>query len=104
MDKIAEDSLGHKILSRPTIHEVNFDITSEVLKLEKSHVSNYFRNPEKNWGPKRAAAIVIPRESVLERTERQDRENAESEEKKLIREENTEVANGEKMNEEKATD
>jgi hypothetical protein len=51
-------------MTRESEHQINFEVTQEVLKAEKNRVSNYFPNPEKNWGPKRAAAIVIPREEV----------------------------------------
>lgn len=77
MDKLTEDCLGYKIMMRPTVHKINFDITPEVKKLSKEHVSNYFKNPEKHWGPKRAAAIVIQRESKKERFEREQRESEE---------------------------
>lgn len=77
MDKITEDSIGYKIMMRPTVYKIDFEITPAVKKLSKDHISNYFKNPEKNWGPKRAAAIVIQRETKKERYER---ENLESEE------------------------
>lgn len=66
MDKIEPDSVGYKIMTRETSQPVNFDVSEDVLKADKSRVSNYFPNPEKHWGPKRAAAIVIPRD-VTER-------------------------------------
>jgi hypothetical protein len=52
MDKLTEDCLGYKIMMRPTVNKINFEITPEVKKLSKEHVSNYFNNPEKHWGPK----------------------------------------------------
>ena len=64
MDKIELGSIGHMLLTRETSEPVNFDVTEEVLKAEKGRVSNYLPNPEKHWGPKRAAAIVIPRDAT----------------------------------------
>jgi hypothetical protein len=83
MDKISENTLGHIILNRVISHKINFEVTEEVVQLEKAHVSNYFRNPEKNWGPKRAAAIVIQRETKKERYERENMIGSQSEERKI---------------------
>lgn len=100
MDKIPENSLGQKIMDRPTVHKVDFTITPEVIKIEKSHVSNYFNNPEKNWGPKRAAAIVIPRESKKDRHERENQADEDLEENRKIEEHTDETQKEEKMIEE----
>ena len=94
MDKIEPDSIGFKLLTRDNSAPVNFDITEEVLHLEKKRVSNYFPNPEKNWGPKRAAAIVIPRAGINEKKKKFLEENkqlSEEDEEEQMAEEDLEA-------------
>lgn len=86
MDKLTEDCLGYKIMMRPTVNKINFEITPEVKKLSKEHVSNYFNNPEKHWGPKRAAAIVMQRETKEERSERERLEEEEENKEAMVQE------------------
>jgi hypothetical protein len=54
--------VGYKLVTRPSVYKIDFEISNQVKKQKKDHVSNYFKNPEKHWGPKRAAAIVMQRE------------------------------------------
>ena len=35
------------------------DISNELKESFKNKPSNFFKNPEKHWGPKRAATIVV---------------------------------------------
>lgn len=62
LDKVEPESVGMKILEKTPEHKISFDVVKEVLDDEKNKPSNYFPNPEPNWGPKKAAAIKITRE------------------------------------------
>lgn len=39
-------------------------LNEELVKREKARVSNFFPNPEPNWGPKKAASIITDRSII----------------------------------------
>lgn len=60
MVHIPEESPGFKIMQRVPENMINLDdINEEVKQKHKDKPSNFFPNPEPNWGPKKAANIVV---------------------------------------------
>lgn len=75
LEGFEEGTLGWNVMNRETTHKIDFTVTPASSKLIKRRVRSFFRNPEKNWGPKRAAAIVIERKGTKDnknKTEGQD--------------------------------
>lgn len=73
---LEKDSPGYKIMQKPLKYEVNFSMPSSTIKSRlKNKGSRFFPNPEKNWGPKRAASIVV--EQPKEKNKEEETEEGE---------------------------
>lgn len=64
LEGLEPGSLGHTLVTRESQHEISFALNDELVKREKNRVSNFFPNPEPNWGPKKAASIITDRSII----------------------------------------